>query len=241
MPSLLSGEGVLGRPETGRWLPHVLAADWPDTLTAVKLSAILPLPASVARHPESVLTPVEGQPVLVRIVRALNAEVTEVLVPTDDALIDQVCSALADSPAQVIAAGENAGIAECLTAAGPRLRASAVTHVLVADHRHPVLPVDLVTRVIAALADGAELAVPVLPVTDTVKTVDGQGVIQSTVDRSELKIAQYPYGVAVARLAGLHAVLNAADVVGVAGDADAISFDLPTDAALLEAVIACRR
>lgn len=211
-------------------------------MTAVKLSAILPLPVSVARHPESVFTPVEGEPVLVRIVRALTAEVGAVLVPTDDALFEQVRAALAGLPARVLAAGENRSTADCLTATVSHLSASGATHVLVADHRHPVLSGDLVARVIAALADGAELVVPVLPVTDTVKSVDGQGVIRSTVDRSELKITQYPYGAAVARLGDLPAVLGAgADLVCVAGDADAISFDLPDDAPLLEAVIACRR
>lgn len=211
-------------------------------MTAVKLSAILPLPVSVARHPESVLTLIEGEPVLVRIVRALTEEVGEVLVPTDDALFEQVRAALAGSPARVLAAGENRSTADCLTAAVPPIQALATTHVLVADHRHPVLSGDLVARVIAALAAGAELVVPVLPVTDTVKRVDGQGIIRSTVDRSELKVTQYPYGAAVARLGDLPAVLGAgADLVCVAGDADAIAFDLPADAALLAAVIACRR
>ena len=210
-------------------------------MTAVKLSAILPLPVSVAQHPESVFTLLEGEPVLVRLVRALSSEVGEVLVPTDGALFEQVRTALAGSPARVLAAAENCGTAECLTAALPHLQTSSATHVLVADHRHPVLSSGLVARVAGALAGGAELVVPVLPVTDTVKSVDGQGVIRSTVDRSELKVTQYPYGVAVARLGDMPAVLGGTDLVCVDGDADAISFDLPADAALLKAVIACRR
>ncbi|MDZ7883167.1 MAG: 2-C-methyl-D-erythritol 4-phosphate cytidylyltransferase [Mycobacterium sp.] len=208
----------------------------------MKLSAILPLPVSAARHPESVFTPVDGEPVLARIVAGLIPEVTEVLVPADAAIYERARAGLAGVSARVIAAGENRSTADCLSAALPHLQASAVTHVLVADHRHPVLSSDLVARVIAALADGAELVVPVLPVTDTVKRVDGQGVIRSTVDRSELKITQYPYGAAVAGLRDLPAMLSAsAGVVCVAGDADAIPFDLPADAALLAAVIACRR
>ena len=208
----------------------------------MKLSAILPLPVSAARRPESVFTPVEGEPVLARIVRALAAQAGEVLVPTEAAMLERVRADLAGAQAAVIAAGENLSTADCLTAAMPHLQASGATHVLVADHRHPVLPGDLIARVVAALADGAALVLPVLPVTDTVKSVDGQGVIRSTVDRSELKITQFPYGAAVARLRDLPAVLDAgADLVCVAGDADAIPFDLPADAALLEAVIACRR
>lgn len=210
-------------------------------MTAVKLSAILPLPVSVAGNRASVLTPVAGESVLMRIVRALAAEVTDVLVSADDTLFQDVRAGLAGWPARVIAAGENRSTAECLIAAQPHLQALAATHVLVADHRYPVISRDLIGRVIAALSDGAEVVVPVLPVTDTVKEVDGQGVIRSTVERSELRITQYPYGAAASRLGDLRSVLNAgADLVSVAGDADAIPFDLPADAALLAAVIACR-
>lgn len=210
-------------------------------MTAVKLSAILPLPVTVAGNRASVLTLIEGESVLVRIVRAL-ADVADVLVPTDTALFDDVRAALAGWPARVIAAGEDCGTADCLIAAQPHLQASGVTHVLVADHRYPVVSPALIGRVIAALGDGAELVVPVLPVTDTVKEVDGQGVIRSTVDRSALKVIQSPYGAAVPRLGDLPSVLRGgADLVPVDGDADAIPFDLPADAALLAAVIACRR
>jgi 2-C-methyl-D-erythritol 4-phosphate cytidylyltransferase len=103
------------------------------------------------------------------------------------------------------------------------------------------MPAALVARVIAALADGAELVVPVLPVTDTVKMVDGQGTIRSTVDRAELRITQYPFGVTVSRLGDLHTALGAGEgLVTVAGDADAVPVDLPADAALANAIIACR-
>lgn len=223
-------------------MPQVTSFGRADTLTAVTISAILPLPASVASNRASVLTPVEGESALVRIVRALAPAVAEVLVTADDALIDDVRAGLAGVSARVIAAGVNASTADCLTAATGHLRTGAATHVLVADHRHPVMSRDLIGRVITALSDGAAVVVPVLPVTDTVKQVDEQGVIRATVDRSELAITQYPYGAAVPRLGDLRTVLNAgAELVRVAGDADAIPFDLPADAALLAAVIACRR
>ncbi len=55
-------------------------------------------------------------------------------------------------------------------------------------------------------------------------------------DRSQLQAVQYPHGMTIARLttAGL------AGATTVAGDPDAVAVDLPADAALLEAVIACR-
>ena len=50
-----------------------------------------------------------------------------------------------------------------------------------ADHRHPLLAADLIERVTEALAGGAELVIPVLPVTDTVKVVEAGGTITATV------------------------------------------------------------
>ena len=179
---------------------------------------------------------------LVRIVRALHSMVGDVLVAADDALAGDVRAQLAGSPVQVIEAGESPSTADCLASAARHLRSHAVTHAVVADHRYPVLPAALVARIIEALADGAELVVPVLPVTDTVKMVDGQGTIQSTVDRAELKVIQYPYGATVARLGdGRTAPDGSAGLVTVTGDADAVPVDLPADAALLAAIIACRR
>lgn len=206
----------------------------------MKLSAILPLPAEVAQQPASVFVPVDGEPVLVRIVRAL-AGIGDVLVVADDRLTERVSGCLGELPVRVAAAGESPSTADCLAAAAQHLQQESVTHALVADHRHPVVPDGLVQRVVAALSEGAELVVPVLPVTDTVKSVDAQGTILDTVDRSELQITQYPYGAAVPRLADLQTVLGDAGLVTVAGDADAIPIDLPGDVSLLEAIIACRR
>ncbi len=212
-----------------------------DTLTAVKLSAILPLPAPVAQHRASVFTPVRGEPVLVRLVHALASAADEVLVVVDARLIEDVQACLAGRPVRIVDAGESPSTADCLALAAQQLRSVAVTHALVAHHRYPVMPAGLVARVADALVDGAELVVPVLPVTDTVKMVDGQGIIRSTVDRAELRITQYPYGCSVARLVDFHAGLGGGEgLVTVAGDADAVPVDLPADAALLDAIIACR-
>ena len=55
---------------------------------------------------------------------------------------------------------------------------------------------------------------------------------------AELPLPAQP---SVSRLADLQTVLGQAAVVTVPGDADAISLELPDDAALLAAIIACRR
>jgi len=72
-----------------------------------------------------------------------------------------------------------------LSAVGPEI-------VLVHDGARPLVPADLISRVIeAALADGA--AVPVLAVEDTIKEVrDGR--VAGTVDRTFLFRAQTPQG-----------------------------------------------
>jgi 2-C-methyl-D-erythritol 4-phosphate cytidylyltransferase len=211
----------------------------------VKLSAIVPVPAEAAQRPAALFTPIAGQPVLARLVRSLIGAfaVADVLVLVDDRLTADVRGCLAGLPVVVAGAGESPSTAECLVAAVPLLRAHGATHALVGDHRYPLTPPDLVRRLADALTGGAELAVPVLPVTDSVKLVDGQGTIVSTVDRSGLQLLQYPRGVSLERLAAAEGDLDVAlgaDVTTLAGDADAIAFDLPGDAALLEAIIACR-
>lgn len=65
--------------------------------------------------------------------------------------------------------------------------------VLVHDAARPLVPVALVEAVAAAVAAGAEAVVPGLPVTDTVKRVAGDRVVE-TVDRTALRAVQTPQG-----------------------------------------------
>jgi 2-C-methyl-D-erythritol 4-phosphate cytidylyltransferase/2-C-methyl-D-erythritol 2,4-cyclodiphosphate synthase len=62
--------------------------------------------------------------------------------------------------------------------------------VLVHDAARPFASPALIARAIAAAGSGA--AVPVLPVVDTVKTVDETGAITGTVDRTALRMVQTP-------------------------------------------------
>jgi 2-C-methyl-D-erythritol 4-phosphate cytidylyltransferase len=63
--------------------------------------------------------------------------------------------------------------------------------VLVHDAARPVVPAEVVARLLAALAEGYDGAVPALPVSDTVKrAVDG--VIVETLARDELVAVQTP-------------------------------------------------
>jgi 2-C-methyl-D-erythritol 4-phosphate cytidylyltransferase len=63
--------------------------------------------------------------------------------------------------------------------------------VLVHDAARPLLPEDVVERVLAPLSEGWDGAVPALAVPDTVKRVRGAEVVE-TLDRSELVLAQTP-------------------------------------------------
>jgi 2-C-methyl-D-erythritol 4-phosphate cytidylyltransferase/2-C-methyl-D-erythritol 2,4-cyclodiphosphate synthase len=63
--------------------------------------------------------------------------------------------------------------------------------ILVHDAARPLLPEEVIGRVIEALGEGFDGAVPALPVSDTVKRVDGDLVLE-TVDRAALVMVQTP-------------------------------------------------
>ena len=128
--------------------------------------------------------------------------------------------------------------------------------ILICDHRYPLSPDEVAERVLAALDGGGEVVVPIVAVTDSVKIVDELGSVLSTVDRSTLRTVQYPRGFTASALWQLvsvspsppsgdvdefDAALRAGlDVDVVDGDANAFQIELPRDAHLLDAVIACR-
>ena len=65
------------------------------------------------------------------------------------------------------------------------------TVVVVHDAARPLVSEEVIERVITALGDGWDGAVPVLPVSDTVKRVDGETVTE-TIEREGLVTAQTP-------------------------------------------------
>jgi 2-C-methyl-D-erythritol 4-phosphate cytidylyltransferase len=66
--------------------------------------------------------------------------------------------------------------------------------VLVHDAARALTPPDLIARVVAALRDGHQAVVPVLPVADTIKAVDAHGVVIATPERADLRAVQTPQG-----------------------------------------------
>jgi 2-C-methyl-D-erythritol 4-phosphate cytidylyltransferase len=65
--------------------------------------------------------------------------------------------------------------------------------ILVHDAARPLLPDDVIERVLGALGEGFDGAVPAVPVSDTVKRVDREVVVE-TLDRSQLVAVQTPQG-----------------------------------------------
>ncbi|OBY32485.1 2-C-methyl-D-erythritol 4-phosphate cytidylyltransferase [Mycolicibacter kumamotonensis] len=124
--------------------------------------------------------------------------------------------------------------------------------VLVHDAARPLTPPDLIVRVVEALRDGHRAVVPALPVPDTIKAVDANGVVLGTPERAGLRAVQTPQGFAADLLlrayqqAGAAAQFtdDASMVEHIGGpvqtvDGDPLAFKITTrlDAMLAEAVI----
>ncbi|GAA4367348.1 2-C-methyl-D-erythritol 4-phosphate cytidylyltransferase [Paeniglutamicibacter cryotolerans] len=86
--------------------------------------------------------------------------------------------------------------------------------VLVHDAARALTPPAVFERVADALSAGAEAVIPVLPVIDTIKSVQpasagiGEGIVSSTVDRAVLRAVQTPQGFNAASLAAAHAAVS---------------------------------
>jgi 2-C-methyl-D-erythritol 4-phosphate cytidylyltransferase len=122
--------------------------------------------------------------------------------------------------AEEVAAGK---VAETVTGGATRsasVRAALTevpadaTLVLVHDAARPLVTDEVVERVITAVGDGWDGAVPALPVPDTVKRVEGEAVVE-TIDREGLVLAQTPQ-------AFLAELLRRAIEQGDAGDCAAL-------------------
>ncbi len=123
---------------------------------------------------------------------------------------------------------------------------------LVHDAARAFVPLEVITRVLAALEAGADGVVPTLPVSDTIRTVDpASGELGELVDRSRLLAMQTPQGFRRDVLAKAHAAgvdANATDdaalvealgsqVIAVRGDERAFKITVPLDLALAEAML----
>lgn len=82
---------------------------------------------------------------------------------------------------------------------------SDATIICVHDAARPFADADLYERVIAAVMDGADCAIPGVSVTDTIKIVDALGVVVVTPDRVTLRAVQTPQAFRADVLRAAHA------------------------------------
>lgn len=150
-------------------------------------------------------------------------------------------SASVDPTILVVAGGDSR--AESVRA-GLHAVPGEATHVLVHDAARPLASAELVQRVIDALRTGADGAVPVVPVTDTLRTVEGD-----PVDRSRYVAVQTPQGFDIAVLRAAHAEgeeatddatlvsRNGGTVVHVDGEVRNIKITVSQDIPIAEALL----
>lgn len=193
-----------------------------------------------------------GESLLVHAVRALRAapSVGPVVVAAPATGVAEARALLASYDVVVVAGG--AERQNSVRAALDALDAD-VELVLVHDAARCLTPAAVVEAVVARLREGAEAVVPVLPVADTVKSVEGERVV-ATLDRSVLRAAQTPQGfrrevLARAHDSGLPSLTDDAGLVEalgvpvatVPGHEEAFKVTRPIDLLLAEAVLRGRR
>ncbi len=133
------------------------------------------------------------------------SKVQPVIHPDDAALFQPAIAGLDLLPAVHGGASRQASVRAGLEA----LERHRPGLVLVHDAARPFASDALITRAIAAArASGA--AVPVIAVADTVKTVDGAGVVTGTIERAHLRLVQTPQAFDFAALLDAHRRAKAA-------------------------------
>jgi 2-C-methyl-D-erythritol 4-phosphate cytidylyltransferase len=203
------------------------------------------------------LRELSGVPILVHAVRAVAAsravELVVVAAPPDG--VHLVASLLADHDlaAEVLVVAGGATRQDSVRLAVASLPAE-FSGVLVHDAARPLVPVELVDAVAAAIRAGAAAVIPAVPVADTVKQV-ADGVVVATPDRSGLVAVQTPQGFARTVLEQAHDAADgtvATDDAGlverlgvpvrtVPGSEEAFKVTRPLDLLLAEALLARRR
>ncbi|OBH82461.1 2-C-methyl-D-erythritol 4-phosphate cytidylyltransferase [Mycobacterium scrofulaceum] len=192
---------------------------------------------------------VDGRTLLDRAVDGLLAsEVVEhVVVAVPAALVDEAKRALGER-ATVVAGGADRTTSVSLALAAI---SGDPGFVLVHDAARALTPPALIVRVVDALRAGHDAVVPALPLHDTIKAVDANGVVLGTPERAGLRAVQTPQGFARGLLlrayqrAGTAEFTDDASLVEHVGgqvqvvDGDPLAFKIttPLDLLLAEAIV----
>ena len=142
------------------------------------------------------LVELSGRPLVWWAARGLHAGgVGTIVVTAPAASLDEFRAGIADIGGVEVVAGSDrsrqASVALGLAALGQR---NAGDVVLVHDAARPLTPAQVTARVIDAVRAGAGAVIPVLPVTDTLKSVDASGVVTGTPRRADMVAVQTPQG-----------------------------------------------
>lgn len=124
------------------------------------------------------LAPVGGVPAVVRAVRALLGVAAEVALHGPWHLVDQALNLCADLPVRHAGPG------------GAGLAGGGI--VVLHEAARPLAPPALAVAVLDAVRAGAAAAVPVVPLTDTVKRLGREGDLHGAADRATLRVVQSP-------------------------------------------------
>jgi 2-C-methyl-D-erythritol 4-phosphate cytidylyltransferase len=148
------------------------------------------------------LRELRGVPLLVHAVRRLSVapSVGRIVVAAPVGAVEDVRALLATQaqaephelvPIDVVEGGQTRqdSVRSALLAVPPEYDV-----ILVHDAARAFAPPDMIERVAAAVRDGHDAVIPVLPVVDTVKHVDESGHVVGTVDRTVLRAVQTPQG-----------------------------------------------
>ena len=197
-----------------------------------------------------------GQPILLHAVRNLATarDIDLIVVAVPEEMVEESRALLVgiELPITIVSGGETRqdSVARALLALP-----AEVDVVLVHDAARPLVPADVVDRVAVTVRGGAQAVIPTLGVVDTIKEVDGDGVVRSTLDRARLRAVQTPQGFARDVLQQAHALSDGADasddagmvermgvtVHTVAGHEEAFKITRPIDLVLAEAILVRRR
>jgi 2-C-methyl-D-erythritol 4-phosphate cytidylyltransferase len=257
--------------------PHTAARDAPDlrgpgrddpgSAPVGRCAAIVPAAGRGERlgpgAPKALRT-LAGVPVLVHAVRGLLAarrlDLIVVVAPAAEvASVQGLLAGLARPGEQILVVPGGASRQESV-ASGLAAVPADIEIVLVHDAARALTPAPLVAAVLDAVLNGADAVIPVLPVADTIKSVDDAGTtVTATVDRSKLRAVQTPQGFRRSVLAKAHASSplsadgspGATDdagmveslglpVAAIPGHVEAFKVTTPFDLVLAEAVLAAR-
>ncbi|MGQ0837107.1 2-C-methyl-D-erythritol 4-phosphate cytidylyltransferase [Actinokineospora sp.] len=203
------------------------------------------------------LIPVRGEALLTHAVRGLLDAgcVRHVVVAAPPADLAATVALLADAglPAKVVPGGRDRTESVRLALRHALSVIPDTRVVLVHDAARAFTPAAVIRAVVAAVRAGAPAVIPVLPMADTVKQVDAEGVVHATLDRASLCVAQTPQGFDAATLARAYAAAgdSATDDAGlveklgvpvatVPGHPYAMKITTPFDLAIAEAVLSVR-